>query len=537
MDCIKDHQKREEVRRAKLNTNEIKGLKTVFRMDTAFQRRLKLIWGGDKLNHTSISLDLISQDFLDLSRPLTVNKHDNPTWFRILTKSASKFMAWLERSDGRFNKELDEKLSQGKKINLENQAHNFRDPVADRKIVWEMACLWDDSLSVCQAHNSAARFQQYSEQFAKGLLDADLRPHCLAKDPEFRHDQLRFARPSVEDATTLSMAGDMDDQAMTAARAALTANLHNFEVQLKAEVSRIQVFQAAQAEWETKTRVARRAMLDTQHQATLTATNEEASRRFMFGGFSNLQDAQQFATSALQRVAGMPPAIAEDQVIRINVVDLSKFGQHHSRVLEDLRKLITDDLREHPVTSCFIILPPHFTKFGDTMEAGPSRDAAIQKARDEAFRSLTELQTNASVRECMWLWDKASLGESTRELTVKFHLMTSNQLHANGQMKSLIYRSLLWRWKAIPSLVTPMPRANYRHWGAEVDTFGAWSFGNVERRFWNSGRHLVSELIQTVVANLKLSPSARCQVRDIFHDCGDWLCPFGHYFCSAAGRG
>ena len=45
MDCIKDHQKREEVRRAKLSTNEIKGLKTVFRMDTAFQRRLKLIWG------------------------------------------------------------------------------------------------------------------------------------------------------------------------------------------------------------------------------------------------------------------------------------------------------------------------------------------------------------------------------------------------------------------------------------------------------------------------------------------------------------
>ena len=134
-DYINDHQKREEVRRAKLNTNEIKGLKTIFRMGAAFQRRLKIIWGGGKLNHTSISLDLISQDFLDLSKPLTVNKHDNPTWFRILTKSASKFMVWLERSDGRFNKELDEKLSQGKKINLENQARNFRDPVADRKIV------------------------------------------------------------------------------------------------------------------------------------------------------------------------------------------------------------------------------------------------------------------------------------------------------------------------------------------------------------------------------------------------------------------
>ena len=41
---------------------------------------------------------------------------------------------------------------------------------------------------------------------------------------------------------TLGMAGDMDDQAMT-------ANLHNFEVQLNAEDSRIQVLQAAQAEF------------------------------------------------------------------------------------------------------------------------------------------------------------------------------------------------------------------------------------------------------------------------------------------------
>ena len=107
------------------------------------------------------------------------------------------------------------------------------------------------------------------------------------------------------------------------------------------------------------------------------------------------------------------------------------------------------------------------------------------------------------------------MGESMRELTVKFHVLISNQLHAHGgQMKSLIIISSLWRWKALPSLVAPMPRANYRHWGAEVDTFGAGSFGTLERRFWNSGRSLYSELTQTVVANLKLTPLARCQVRD-----------------------
>ena len=115
-DCIKEYQRLESVRRAKLTTNEIKGLKVVFRMDIAFQRRLKIIWGGDKLHHTSITLELIASDFLDLSKHIGVDKQANPTWFRILSKTPAKFLAWLERSDGRFNRELDEKLNQAKSV-------------------------------------------------------------------------------------------------------------------------------------------------------------------------------------------------------------------------------------------------------------------------------------------------------------------------------------------------------------------------------------------------------------------------------------
>ena len=157
----------------------------------------------------------------------------------------------------------------------------------------------------------------------------------------------------------------------------------------------------------------------------------------------------------------------------MNIIDLSKFGQNHSRLLDELRKLITDELREHPVTSCFVILPPNFTKFGDPMEAGPTRETSIQKARDEAFRALTEIQTNALVKECTWLWDKASLGEnSVRELTVKFAIIVSNQVHTNNNKKSMFFRSSLWRWGAFPSLLTAMHRSAYRNWTSEVETFG-----------------------------------------------------------------
>ena len=85
-----------------------------------------------------------------------------------------------------------------------------------------------------------------------------------------RHDQLRFARPSVEDTMTLGMAGDMDDQAMT-------ANLHNFEVQLNAEDSRIQVLQAAQAEFGSSF-------------AAISAVATPPPRGFHLGGHWNDRD-------------------------------------------------------------------------------------------------------------------------------------------------------------------------------------------------------------------------------------------------------
>ena len=472
-DCIKDFQKREAVRRAKLTTNEIKGLKAVFRMSNAFQARLKVIWGGDKLNHTSVTLDLISQDFLDMTKGLSVDKATNPTWFRILTKSQPKFMEWLERTDGRFNRELDEKINTGKKINLENQAHTLRDNVQDRQLVWVMACLWVDSETETVKHNTDSRYLQYREQWRKGLLDVDLRPHAVAKDPEFRHDQLRFARPAVEESMTLGMAGDMDEKAKKAARDALMANLHNFDIQLQAEASRVQVFQASLTDWEAKSRASRRVSLSLQHDVTTQATNEEANARYQIGGFNGVQESLQFVTSAFQKVAQHPPAIGEDQVLRVNLIDLSKYGQHHSRLVEELRTLITDELREHPVTSCFVILPPHFTKFGDSMEAGSGREAAIQKARDEAFRSLTEVTTQATYKDCSWLWDRTTISEhSVRELTVKFLFLVSNQMHPNNTRKSLFLRSSLFRWGAVPTLLQAMSRSLYRNWASEVEMFG-----------------------------------------------------------------
>lgn len=43
-------------------------------------------------------------------------------------------------------------------------------------------------------HNSPERFEAYKEQFFKGLLDVDMRPHAVCMDPDYTPDTLRFAR-------------------------------------------------------------------------------------------------------------------------------------------------------------------------------------------------------------------------------------------------------------------------------------------------------------------------------------------------------
>ena len=54
--------------------------------------------------------------------------------------------AWLRRVSGKFECELDSRLASGRTITMANQAHLLRDAVADRPIVFRMACMWVDAL-------------------------------------------------------------------------------------------------------------------------------------------------------------------------------------------------------------------------------------------------------------------------------------------------------------------------------------------------------------------------------------------------------
>ena len=89
-ECIKVHQKMEKVARAKLTTDEIRGLKILSKQSNHFKQILASIWGTDKLQYTAVPLDLISSPFLDLATELPIDKKLNPTWYGLLTKTVEK---------------------------------------------------------------------------------------------------------------------------------------------------------------------------------------------------------------------------------------------------------------------------------------------------------------------------------------------------------------------------------------------------------------------------------------------------------------
>ena len=50
--------------------------------------------------------------------------------------------------------------------------------------------------------------------------------------------------------------------------------------------------------------------------------------------------------------------MSEHEVLRLNILDLAKYGQSHSRILMEHQALITEELRAAPECSCFIVSPP-----------------------------------------------------------------------------------------------------------------------------------------------------------------------------------
>jgi hypothetical protein len=99
---LKKYNVKAKVAAHKINTDEIAAIRFLSGTSSDFQRGLKIIWGTDKLQHTSITLSMLAAPWLSKHGELPVTQKDNPTWYGILQVSPQKLEYWLRRADGRF---------------------------------------------------------------------------------------------------------------------------------------------------------------------------------------------------------------------------------------------------------------------------------------------------------------------------------------------------------------------------------------------------------------------------------------------------
>ena len=202
--------------------------------------------------------------------------------------------------------------------------------------------------------------------------------------------------------------GQLEDRARDALKQEVVASVNTFNAHLERETGYYIAWLASHKAWESKSKCDHREAAKQAHQAIADATRQEASSRYSFQGFTTAMECQSFMSSTLQRVAEVCPPVLEVDVLRLNILDLAKYGPHHSRFIQDFQGFVVEELREHPFMSCFLVLPPHCTQFGETMDANDVRENLIEKARSEAFHALAD---NADVlrHDCLMLIDSASI--------------------------------------------------------------------------------------------------------------------------------
>ena len=511
---LKMYNKKETLTRARLTTDEQKGMKFLIRMTDEFVVMLKSIWNADKLHRTAVPLNLLCEKFLAVDAEPPVNKDQNPLWHGICGHSKEKYLAWLQRANGKFEHGLEERLAATKHFNLENQAHLLRDKTDDRELVFRMSQLWVASTEHRVEVNSSERVQELEKMWVQGLLDSDLRPHANCMDKDFKFTMLRFCRAEVEEIPRALV--DLGEQAREALKTEAIAGLETVKLQLAQDQANFRTYQQAAKAWETQQASDKKDLLNSAQTAIRETRKSVMKSRFQVEGFHTFKQSKTYMKQALTTVAEMDPPTKPTDVIRVNVFDLAKYGQSHSRYIKDFDEIITAECREHPVTACCVVLPPHVPAWGESLESR-QRDKLIDEARKVAFRKFREASNNVIVKKITLLLHRDCQGpNSSQKLARKALLILSAELENDGvTLKSIFRNSAMFKDEAVPEFLRILARNEYRNWAQTVDAADKTNLGSaLERCFWNSGRGFYGPLFRSLFQGMKLGAHNRAQIRD-----------------------
>ena len=116
--------------------------------------------------HTAVPTNLLGSSFLSKAYEFHLPKATHAIWHEIIAPTEGKYMIWLERASGRFQRKVSETLSRGRAPNTRNFGSMYRD--AEPEVVYKMCCLWAWLLPHMAAAHTPRRIEQLTEMFYTG---------------------------------------------------------------------------------------------------------------------------------------------------------------------------------------------------------------------------------------------------------------------------------------------------------------------------------------------------------------------------------
>ena len=519
--AVQSYNKAVGVKSEQINADEVASVKFLAGRCPEFLAVLKGIWNGEKIMYTSMPLSLLTAPFLRPDVELPVAKKDNPVWFGILTPSEPKYIAWLQRCDGRFTSRVAETQIREKRPNLRSFSASYRDPEAEREIVWRMACLWIASLSAQQQLCSAEVIAIKEKKFFSGQLDEDMKHKARSLDPSFKFEDLRFLREEqssqLKSATSASDT-DVAEGLAVAERSKDLAELEVFKFKLRNEAAAFSDYRLRVQEFEDRSDETVRSHQDKLHEAVERAVEAHSEGHFAVDCLETFAAIPNWLDQRLLKFACSQTSRRSEEVLRIEILSLSAMGPQFAPHLTEMGSKLACSLSAHPARTCgLVVLPncPAWGAGGGGQLTGAVLDDCIATARRDVLAEFSKSEHGVLVREVVGLYDQQAMYSAERSLQCQMLMVISKAADSQGKLVSQFAKSAMWKRHAIPGLLQPLPRSEFKDWTRSLDHIAASNTDSgLERRQWHSGAAFWASVISAVFDKLGLSTAQAAHIRE-----------------------
>lgn len=240
---------------------------------------------------------------------------------------------------------------------------------------------------------------------------------------------------------------------------------------------------------------------------------------YQMEAFESIPDASGFLAKAAQILADVSPPCSAGNLPRVSIWNLPTVGPKFSLSTKQMQAAIATDLSEHPRFSVHIVIMPNTPKFGEAFCGhGYVLQTGIQNFKDEIASSLRDTP-EALVYPCTAMYDEDSMYSPSRDLRVEFLLVMSGTLSgATGAsaLRSIWAKSALFKRRALPKLVEPMPRSSFKDWSTKNCLFDRGNLcESAELRQWHSGVSLYSGILNALGKGMGFTKDQRVLVKDM----------------------